>query len=127
MRELLESEDIVEFDKIVDLAVHGIPTKTRGEVWKYLLLVSKPDKCEFFIFTLISPAEEVQHERNLAQEYTSIDKSAPNEMKTSIKVHFNRLCNQTRTKLQEDTQKLPFLLRRMSKESWNVLLLRTLT
>jgi hypothetical protein len=53
VRELLESEDIVEFDKIVDLAVHGIPAKTRGEVWKYLLLVSKPDKCNQFRFQSI--------------------------------------------------------------------------
>jgi hypothetical protein len=30
--------------KLTDSARHGIPEKIRGEVWKYLLDVSKPDK-----------------------------------------------------------------------------------
>jgi hypothetical protein len=46
VREILDTEDVVELQKIIDMASYGIPSKTRGEVWKYLLLVAKPDKCE---------------------------------------------------------------------------------
>lgn len=38
--------------KLIDISRHGIPSKVRGEVWKYLLGVSKPDKGECRHFQL---------------------------------------------------------------------------
>eukprot|EP01112_Ceratiomyxa_fruticulosa_P018900 TRINITY_DN6110_c0_g1_i1.p1 TRINITY_DN6110_c0_g1~~TRINITY_DN6110_c0_g1_i1.p1 ORF type:complete len:293 (-),score=39.34 TRINITY_DN6110_c0_g1_i1:218-1096(-) len=44
--ELLGGESIIDLSKLVDASIHGIPQKIRGEVWKYLLEVAKPDKSE---------------------------------------------------------------------------------
>ena len=49
---LEEYRDILMADTFVDLprlklrAQQGVPSEIRGEVWKYLLGVSKPDKSE---------------------------------------------------------------------------------
>lgn len=53
--ELMNAEVFVEIDRLKDIAKHGIPDSIRGEVWKYLLGVQHPDKCEqkfnsFFFF-----------------------------------------------------------------------------
>ncbi len=47
--ELLGGEVHVDMDKLTDVSRYGIPEKVRGEVWKYLLDVSKPDKCVYFV------------------------------------------------------------------------------
>jgi len=41
----MNAEVFVELDKLKDVAKHGIPDAVRGEVWKYLLGVQHPDKC----------------------------------------------------------------------------------
>lgn len=44
--ELLGGEVFIDMDRLMDTSRHGIPEKVRGEVWKHLLEVSKPDKSE---------------------------------------------------------------------------------
>lgn len=44
--EVLGQEVYVDIDRLKDLAQHGIPDEVRGEVWKYLLGVSQPDKSQ---------------------------------------------------------------------------------
>ena len=44
-QELLGGDVRVDMEKLADISKYGIPDKVRGEVWKYLLDVSKPDKC----------------------------------------------------------------------------------
>jgi len=60
--------------KLIDISRHGIPSKVRGEVWKYLLGVYKPDK-----------VEKVKRERNQNQDYNAIDKTCTPDMVKSIK------------------------------------------
>ncbi len=45
--ELLGGEVYIDMERLVDTSRHGIPEKVRGEVWKHLLEVSKPDKCTY--------------------------------------------------------------------------------
>lgn len=52
--ELLGGEVMIDMDRLVDTARHGIPDKVRGEVWKHLLEVSKPDKCMLYCIFMIS-------------------------------------------------------------------------
>lgn len=44
--ELLGGEVFIDMERLIDTSRHGIPEKVRGEVWKHLLEVSKPDKSE---------------------------------------------------------------------------------
>jgi hypothetical protein len=46
MAEVLESECSVEMDKLLSLCRHGIPDRLRGEAWKYLLGVMRPEKSQ---------------------------------------------------------------------------------
>jgi hypothetical protein len=41
-----ESESAVDLQTLREVSRFGIPDKLRGEVWKYLLGVAKPDKCK---------------------------------------------------------------------------------
>lgn len=43
---MLESECSVEMDKLLSLCRHGIPDRLRGEAWKYLLGVMRPEKSQ---------------------------------------------------------------------------------
>jgi len=79
-RELLDAEDSVDMLILTNIAKHGIPPKVRGEVWKYLLSVSKPDK-----------SEEMKHERRQQQEYREIDKTHSADLKNSIRHQINRI------------------------------------
>jgi len=94
-REILESEVSVEYNKLTNIAKHGIPTKVRGEVWKYLLEVSKPDKFE-----------EMQHERKQKQEYREIDKSNSADFKNAIKNQIIRTYPKNNFFHQEEVQTL---------------------
>jgi len=78
-RDLLDVEDSVPMEKLADIARHGVPSKIRGEVWKYLLGVSKPDK-----------SEEMKHERKQTAEYNSLDKSISTELVRNIRQQLNR-------------------------------------
>jgi hypothetical protein len=60
--ELLEGEVSVDMDKLRDVGMHGIPDNVRGEVWKYLLGVCKPEHPE-------------GQERSLQQDYLAVDKN----------------------------------------------------
>jgi len=73
-REVLDAEDNVHMGKLADMSRHGVPNKVRGEVWKYLLTVSKPDK-----------SEQLIHERKLTQEYNVIGKTVSSDVKKNIK------------------------------------------
>jgi len=46
LAEVLESECSVEMDKLLSLCRHGIPERLRGEAWKYLLGVMRPEKSQ---------------------------------------------------------------------------------
>mmetsp|Transcript_1781 Transcript_1781/g.2295 ORF Transcript_1781/g.2295 Transcript_1781/m.2295 type:complete len:283 (-) Transcript_1781:105-953(-) len=78
-REILDAEDAVQMGKLMDIARHGIPSKLRGEVWKYLLGVSKPDK-----------SEEMKHERRQTQEYNQMDTTSSADITKSIKQQIAR-------------------------------------
>ena len=59
-----------------ELARDGIPQKYRGEAWKYLLGVAKPDKCLLcFLYTLIVLAEELTIERAMQERYAELEKT----------------------------------------------------
>jgi hypothetical protein len=46
--ELLEGESFLDIDKLREMSNYGIPDAVRGDVWLYLLGVSKADKCTCF-------------------------------------------------------------------------------
>eukprot|EP01116_Phalansterium_solitarium_P011618 TRINITY_DN27359_c0_g1_i1.p1 TRINITY_DN27359_c0_g1~~TRINITY_DN27359_c0_g1_i1.p1 ORF type:complete len:282 (+),score=33.46 TRINITY_DN27359_c0_g1_i1:13-858(+) len=77
-RELLDAEVSVDLGKLIDIAKHGIPGKVRGEVWEYLLEVSKPDK-----------SEEMKQDRKHTQDYMEIDKSST-DVRKSVQHHLKR-------------------------------------
>ncbi|EKX51671.1 hypothetical protein GUITHDRAFT_45474, partial [Guillardia theta CCMP2712] len=45
-RDILIADTFVDLTRLKLRAQHGVPAEIRGEVWKYLLDVSKPDKSE---------------------------------------------------------------------------------
>mmetsp|Transcript_22431 Transcript_22431/g.44486 ORF Transcript_22431/g.44486 Transcript_22431/m.44486 type:complete len:298 (-) Transcript_22431:135-1028(-) len=45
-QELLNDESMVNIHRLREAARYGVPQSVRGEVWKFLLGVSKPDKSE---------------------------------------------------------------------------------
>lgn len=45
-RDLVHAETYVDMDRLRDMSRHGIPDDLRGEVWKYLLQVSSPDRTD---------------------------------------------------------------------------------
>eukprot|EP01114_Cavostelium_apophysatum_P017006 TRINITY_DN4957_c0_g1_i1.p1 TRINITY_DN4957_c0_g1~~TRINITY_DN4957_c0_g1_i1.p1 ORF type:complete len:275 (-),score=58.81 TRINITY_DN4957_c0_g1_i1:88-912(-) len=94
-RELLESDVTFEFVKLINIAKHGVPTKVRGEVWKYLLEVAKPDK-----------SEEMKLQRRQNQEYREIDKSISADIRNSIKNQISRSYSKTPFFQQEEVQTL---------------------
>jgi len=78
-KDLLDAEDSVDMTMLVNIAKHGIPSKVRGEVWKYLLGVAKPDK-----------SEEMKHARRQNQEYKETEKTISADLRNSIKNQINR-------------------------------------
>jgi len=57
-RALLGPEVDIDMEKLKYIACHGVPDKVRGEVWKYLLEVSKPDR-----------SEEMKFKKNQREDY----------------------------------------------------------
>jgi len=57
-RELLYGEVYMDMERMRDLALHGVPSSVRPQVWKYLLGVSRPD-----------PSEAMQLSKFQAQEF----------------------------------------------------------
>jgi len=94
-REILDSEVCVEIGKLKNIAKYGIPSKVRGEVWKYLLEVSKPDK-----------SEEMKHERRQNQEYREINKVYSFDVRNSLKNQIVRTYPKVTFFHQEDIQNL---------------------
>ena len=45
-QELLTDESHINIGRLREAARYGVPQSVRGEVWKILLFVSKPDKSE---------------------------------------------------------------------------------
>eukprot|EP00126_Sphaerothecum_destruens_P005686 Sdes_comp18959_c1_seq1m9486 len=45
-QEVLGTEMYVDMEKLREMASEGVPDEVRGEVWKYLLGVNRPDKSE---------------------------------------------------------------------------------
>mmetsp|Transcript_5479 Transcript_5479/g.8514 ORF Transcript_5479/g.8514 Transcript_5479/m.8514 type:complete len:292 (+) Transcript_5479:130-1005(+) len=69
-QELLSAEMYVEMDKLRQASRHGVPDSIRGEVWKYLLDVSKPDK-----------SEEISQRKRMAQDYGEFLKGPSDSLK----------------------------------------------
>lgn len=77
--------------KLIDIARHGIPSKIRGKIWKYLLNVSKPDK-----------VESIKNERKQFQEYNLLDKTTNADIKRNIMQQFLRI-NQKLELIQQES------------------------
>ncbi|KAJ2757872.1 hypothetical protein H4S06_002967 [Coemansia sp. BCRC 34490] len=61
--QVLESEVFVDVNRLRKYARHGIPDEIRGEVWKFLLGVEKPDR-----------SNELTQRRARSESYREIDK-----------------------------------------------------
>lgn len=48
--EMLNEESSIDLIALGEVAKHGVPDAVRGEVWKYLLGVARPDKCTSPLF-----------------------------------------------------------------------------
>jgi len=77
--ELLGGEVYVDMDRLVDTARHGIPEKVRGEVWKHLLEVSKPDK-----------SEEGRLKKQQQQDYRDLQKNNNPEITKMVRHQLKR-------------------------------------
>lgn len=77
--ELLGGEVMIDMDRLVDTARHGIPDKVRGEVWKHLLEVSKPDK-----------SEEDRLKKQQNQEYLELKKDSNPEIAKKVRHQLKR-------------------------------------
>ena len=62
--DVLESETHVDMDKLLSLCRTGVPERLRGEAWKYLLGVSKPEK-----------SEEMSLWKHMEQEYQELERA----------------------------------------------------
>eukprot|EP00871_Galdieria_phlegrea_P002098 jgi/Galph1/288/GphlegSOOS_G5093.1 len=60
-RTWIEGETYVDLKKLREAAVLGVPSEVRGEVWKFLLSVSKPDR-----------SEELTTKRQMSLEYNEL-------------------------------------------------------
>uniref|UniRef100_A0A7S4FBJ3 Rab-GAP TBC domain-containing protein n=1 Tax=Chrysotila carterae TaxID=13221 RepID=A0A7S4FBJ3_CHRCT len=64
LAEVLESETHVDMEKLLSLCWHGIPDLMRGEAWKYLLGVTRPEK-----------SEELSRSKRMEQEYSELERT----------------------------------------------------
>jgi len=78
-QELLGGEVCVDMEKLADISKYGIPDKVRGEVWKYLLEVSKPDK-----------SEEERFKKQQLQDYQEVKKSGNPEITKKVRHQLKR-------------------------------------
>lgn len=77
--ELLGGEVLIDMDRLVDTSRHGIPDKVRGEVWKHLLEVSKPDK-----------SEEERLKKQQYQDYRDLQKNNNPEITKKVRHQLKR-------------------------------------
>ena len=62
--ETLESETHVDMEKLLSLALHGVPDRLRADSWKYMLGVSRPER-----------AEEMSLQKRMEQEHKELEKA----------------------------------------------------
>lgn len=77
--DLLGGEVFVDMERLIDTSRHGIPEKVRGEVWKHLLEVSKPDK-----------SEEERLKKQQAQDYRDLQKNNNPEITKKVRHQLKR-------------------------------------
>lgn len=77
--ELLGGEVYIDMERLVDTSRHGIPEKVRGEVWKHLLEVSKPDK-----------SEEERQKKQQQQDYRDLQKNNNPEITKKVRHQLKR-------------------------------------
>eukprot|EP00002_Diphylleia_rotans_P033235 TRINITY_DN7045_c0_g1_i1.p1 TRINITY_DN7045_c0_g1~~TRINITY_DN7045_c0_g1_i1.p1 ORF type:complete len:284 (+),score=45.29 TRINITY_DN7045_c0_g1_i1:43-894(+) len=64
-REILNADGTIDMNRLRDVSRHGVAAEVRGDVWKYLLGVSKPDK-----------SQAATDRRKMAEEYHDLVKSS---------------------------------------------------
>merc|ERR1712070_1232176 len=64
LAEVLESETLVDMTTLLSLCAHGIPDRLRGDAWKYLLGVQRPEK-----------SDEMSLGRRMEQEYLELERA----------------------------------------------------
>ena len=79
LAELLESETHVDMDKLLSLCRHGVPERLRGEAWKYLLGVSRPER-----------SEEMSLGKRMEQEYVEIGKACNLHVARNVRGDVNK-------------------------------------
>lgn len=77
--DLLGGEGHIDMERLIDTSRHGIPEKVRGEVWKHLLEVSKPDK-----------SEEERLKKQQQQEYRDLQKNNNPEISKKVRHQLKR-------------------------------------
>jgi len=77
--ELVKQETYVDMEKLRDSARYGIAEKVRGEVWKYLLGVTKPDK-----------SEEMTELRKMMDDYTQNSHKNNNDLAKRVRGEIHR-------------------------------------
>ncbi|KAJ2699858.1 hypothetical protein FB645_005185 [Coemansia sp. IMI 203386] len=93
--EVLESEVFVDVNRLRKYARHGIPDEIRGEVWKYLLGVEKPDR-----------SNEFTQRRARYEAYQEIDKENV-EVSKRVRGEVNRYMMRTKKDCQLDPHAVP--------------------
>jgi len=77
--EMLSEESSVDLLALSQVAKHGIPDSVRGEVWKYLLGVARPDK-----------SKEMKLSRNQSRDYAELEKTGSSEDVRNISQELKR-------------------------------------
>ncbi|KAL6065068.1 Rab-GAP TBC domain-containing protein, variant 2 [Balamuthia mandrillaris] len=95
--ELLEGESAIDLNNLREVSMFGVPESVRGEVWKYLLGVSKEDK-----------SQEMKMVRKLKEEYDELDKTIHSEDIRNISRELKRF-RPNITELHTDTNRKRFV------------------
>ncbi|KAL6066989.1 Rab-GAP TBC domain-containing protein, variant 2 [Balamuthia mandrillaris] len=95
--ELLEGESAIDLNNLREVSMFGVPDSVRGEVWKYLLGVSKEDK-----------SQEMKMVRKLKEEYDQLDKTIHSEDIRNISRELKRF-RPNITELHTDTNRKRFV------------------
>ncbi|KAI9504125.1 hypothetical protein GGI25_001325 [Coemansia spiralis] len=93
--EVLESEVFVDVNRLRKYARHGIPDEIRGEVWKFLLGVEKPDR-----------SSEFTQRRARFESYREIDKENV-ETSKRVRGEVNRYLTRTKKECLLDPHSSP--------------------
>jgi len=67
---LILDAETIDLNRLADLARHGIPSKIRGDVWKFLLTTYRNEKCKFiirffFFFVFVFGVENSFQKKNI--------------------------------------------------------------